>query len=270
MVDTVGDRRTDAPIWAIGGQGVFVKEVQAAVLDGRADIAVHSAKDLPSSHRPRAWSSPPSRCGATRGTPWSGGRWPACPRGPASAPAPSAGGRSWPGCGPTSPSPACGGTWRPAWPRRPASTPSWWPPPPSNAWAGARSGRRSSTPRWSCPRWARGRWRSSAGRTTSPPGSCWPPSTTGRRAGRWRRSGPSSGRSGARATCPWAPTPPCPTTTARISLEGLLATGDGRIVIRHRDDGTDPVALGRRVARYLLDDAGGTALLDVGVPARRR
>ena len=52
-----------------------------------------------------------------------------------------------------------------------------------------------------------------------------------------------------------------------ISLEGLLATGDGRVVIRHRDDDTDPVALGRRVARYLLDDAGGTDLLDVGVPA---
>jgi hydroxymethylbilane synthase len=32
----------------MGGQGVFVKEVQAAVLDGRADLAVHSAKDLPS------------------------------------------------------------------------------------------------------------------------------------------------------------------------------------------------------------------------------
>src|SRR5690606_25742464 len=31
----------------IGGKGVFVKEVQAAVLDGRADLAVHSAKDLP-------------------------------------------------------------------------------------------------------------------------------------------------------------------------------------------------------------------------------
>jgi hydroxymethylbilane synthase len=32
----------------MGGQGVFVKEVQIAVLEGRADIAVHSAKDLPS------------------------------------------------------------------------------------------------------------------------------------------------------------------------------------------------------------------------------
>jgi hydroxymethylbilane synthase len=37
------------PIAAIGGRGVFTKEVQAAVLDGRADLAVHSAKDLPSS-----------------------------------------------------------------------------------------------------------------------------------------------------------------------------------------------------------------------------
>jgi len=48
VVQTTGDRRADAPLWEIGGQGVFVKEVQTAVLDGRADIAVHSAKDLPS------------------------------------------------------------------------------------------------------------------------------------------------------------------------------------------------------------------------------
>lgn len=48
FVDTTGDRRQDVPLHTIGGQGVFVKEVQAAVLDGRADIAVHSAKDLPS------------------------------------------------------------------------------------------------------------------------------------------------------------------------------------------------------------------------------
>src|SRR5205807_859646 len=49
VVQTTGDRRTDVAIWEMGGQGVFVKEVQAAVLDGRADLAVHSAKDLPSS-----------------------------------------------------------------------------------------------------------------------------------------------------------------------------------------------------------------------------
>ncbi len=48
-VSTVGDRQAGTPIGAMGGKGVFVKEVQAAVLDGRADIAVHSAKDLSSS-----------------------------------------------------------------------------------------------------------------------------------------------------------------------------------------------------------------------------
>lgn len=49
VVQTEGDRRTDVPIEQIGGRGVFVKEVQTAVLEGRADFAVHSAKDLPSS-----------------------------------------------------------------------------------------------------------------------------------------------------------------------------------------------------------------------------
>lgn len=48
FVDTTGDRRQDVPLHTMGGQGVFVKEVQAAVLDGRAELAVHSAKDLPS------------------------------------------------------------------------------------------------------------------------------------------------------------------------------------------------------------------------------
>ncbi|NCY16029.1 MAG: hydroxymethylbilane synthase, partial [Actinobacteria bacterium] len=47
LVETTADRRLDIPIHAMGGKGVFVKEVQAAVLDGRADIAVHSGKDMP-------------------------------------------------------------------------------------------------------------------------------------------------------------------------------------------------------------------------------
>ena len=47
VVSTVGDRRPEAPVASMGGKGVFAAEVQAAVLDGRADIAVHSAKDLP-------------------------------------------------------------------------------------------------------------------------------------------------------------------------------------------------------------------------------
>jgi hydroxymethylbilane synthase len=49
IIKTEGDRNADVPLDAMSGRGVFTTEVQAAVLDGRADIAVHSAKDLPSS-----------------------------------------------------------------------------------------------------------------------------------------------------------------------------------------------------------------------------
>lgn len=47
LVSTAGDRDQHSELHAIGGQGVFVKEVQQAVLAGDADLAVHSAKDLP-------------------------------------------------------------------------------------------------------------------------------------------------------------------------------------------------------------------------------
>jgi hydroxymethylbilane synthase len=45
-VTTTGDRRSDVPVWEMGGRGVFVREVQSALLSGQADAAVHSAKDL--------------------------------------------------------------------------------------------------------------------------------------------------------------------------------------------------------------------------------
>lgn len=47
VVSTSGDRDKVSSLTEIGGKGVFVKEVQAAVLSGRADLAVHSAKDMP-------------------------------------------------------------------------------------------------------------------------------------------------------------------------------------------------------------------------------
>jgi hydroxymethylbilane synthase len=47
IVETTGDKFTTVPLHTLGGQGIFVKEVQAAVLRGEADAAVHSAKDLP-------------------------------------------------------------------------------------------------------------------------------------------------------------------------------------------------------------------------------
>src|SRR3954464_10400394 len=48
VVSTVADRRLDLSITQLGGKGAFAREVQAALLDGRADLAVHSGKDLPS------------------------------------------------------------------------------------------------------------------------------------------------------------------------------------------------------------------------------
>lgn len=44
---TIGDRDRSEPLSQMGGMGVFTREVQAVVLDGRADLAVHSLKDLP-------------------------------------------------------------------------------------------------------------------------------------------------------------------------------------------------------------------------------
>jgi len=44
---TRGDQLLDSPLSKVGGKGLFVKELELALLDGRADIAVHSAKDMP-------------------------------------------------------------------------------------------------------------------------------------------------------------------------------------------------------------------------------
>ncbi len=44
---TAGDRWLSAPLSEIGGKGLFIKELEVAMLEGRADIAVHSMKDVP-------------------------------------------------------------------------------------------------------------------------------------------------------------------------------------------------------------------------------
>lgn len=46
-IKTRGDKILDTPLAKIGGKGLFVKELEEAMLDGRADIAVHSMKDVP-------------------------------------------------------------------------------------------------------------------------------------------------------------------------------------------------------------------------------
>ncbi len=47
IIKTTGDRITDVPLAKVGTKGLFTKEIEEALLDGRVDLAVHSLKDLP-------------------------------------------------------------------------------------------------------------------------------------------------------------------------------------------------------------------------------
>ncbi|MBF0480385.1 MAG: hydroxymethylbilane synthase [Desulfovibrionaceae bacterium] len=47
VLKTTGDKILDVPLAKVGGKGLFVKEIEDALLDGRADLAVHSLKDVP-------------------------------------------------------------------------------------------------------------------------------------------------------------------------------------------------------------------------------
>jgi hydroxymethylbilane synthase len=47
LIETEGDKRLDIPLETIGGKGLFVKDIEYAILDKKAEIAVHSMKDVP-------------------------------------------------------------------------------------------------------------------------------------------------------------------------------------------------------------------------------
>ena len=49
IIKTLGDQVTGLPLFKVGGQGLFIKEIEQALLEKRIDIAVHSLKDVPHS-----------------------------------------------------------------------------------------------------------------------------------------------------------------------------------------------------------------------------
>ena len=67
-MSTQGDRILDSPLAKIGGKGLFVKELEQGMLEGRADIAVHSMKDVPA-ELPEVLASAPSWSAKTRAMP---------------------------------------------------------------------------------------------------------------------------------------------------------------------------------------------------------
>jgi hydroxymethylbilane synthase len=52
ILKTQGDKILDVPLAKVGGKGLFVKEIEEALMEGRADLAVHSMKDVPVERRP--------------------------------------------------------------------------------------------------------------------------------------------------------------------------------------------------------------------------
>ena len=67
VITTTGDRIQDRRLLEIGGKGLFTKEIEEALADGRIDCAIHSMKDMPSELR-RACASPLCPSGRTHAT----------------------------------------------------------------------------------------------------------------------------------------------------------------------------------------------------------
>jgi hydroxymethylbilane synthase len=261
VVDTAGDRRTDIPISELGGQGVFVKEVQAAVLDGRADIAVHSAKDLPSTTADGLLIAAFPERGDPRDA-LVGGTLAGLPPGARI------------GTGSV---------------RRRAQL-AWLRP--DLTFAGLRGNMETRLAKASrfdaivVAAAALQRLGRSAERSeVLDPELVVPQVGQGALAVECRADdhatrallaaidhGPTRraveaeraflAEVGGSCDLPVGAYATVSAVDNTVSLEGMIATADGRVVLRHRDSGADPHELGRRVARHLLDGAGGSHLLD--------
>jgi hydroxymethylbilane synthase len=259
VVDTVGDRRTDIPIWELGGRGVFVKEVQAAVLDGRADFAVHSAKDLPSSTpEGLAIAAVPERADARDAL--VGRRFEALPPGARI------------GTGSV---------------RRRAQL-AWLRPDLTFAGIRGNMETRLSKASGFAAIVVAAAALDRLGRTSDvtevlPPGVMVPQVGQGALAVECR-AGDDGTRDALAAIEHGASRRAVDTERAwlrevgggcdlpvgahatvaadgRITLTAMIGTPDGRVVLRDTDSGDDPEEVGRRLARHLLDDAGGSSLL---------
>ena len=248
------------PICELGGKGVFVKEVQAAVLDGRADLAVHSAKDLPSvTLDGLVLAAVPERGDPRDALVGRRARRPA-PAARRSPPARCAGGPSSPPLRPDLTFVGLRGQHRHPARRRPtSSTRSWSRRPRSSGSASDDASPRCSTSTCCCRRSAQGALAVECRADDA-------------RHGRSRRA-PSSTRRAARGVdaeraflaelggdCDL---PAGAHALARpgggLRLLGVLAAdGDGRLCRRELDVGAtdDPVAAGARLADLLLDDLG--------------
>ena len=147
IIKTTGDKITDVPLAKVGSKGLFTKEIEEALLDGRADLAVHSLKDLPTElpARPGAGRrSRPRRSARRHRRPPPGrssGRAPESGQVPCAVPPNSA------VCARTSSSNPCAAIWTRAFASstRGSTTPSCSPPPASSDSAGAAASPKFST-----------------------------------------------------------------------------------------------------------------------------
>ena len=249
---------------ARGDKSRWTGALEAALLAGDIDLAVHSAKDVPGElAEGTAIVAAPRRADPLDVLIGERHARRACARAPASARARCAAAPSCSPCGPTCRSPSCAATSTPGCASAPPARPtcSCSPPPGSSGSAAATRPAAGSTASCSCPPRARARSPSRPGPGRPPP---MPPPSCPMRP-RWRacrRNGPRSGPSARVVTPPWA-------SSAQLDAESLqiarLRRPARRLGVGARRAPTpppaDPEAAGRALARADAAAAGARDVL---------